>query len=292
MELEIDEAGRARKWIGAGVAILLLVAGAGSAAWLLATNGGSAPTLQPEDAGPILHPHVTAKIEVGYMPGSMAEAAGSVWAAVFNRTPRPYQGQLVRVDPVTNRVTGRIPLVSPPEAIAGGAGAVWADGPPWPFRILRIESASKQVTERIYGAAGLVTFGAGSVWALGHETAQESVVRIDADTNRIVATISLPKDVTDMTFGDGRLWVLRSHYSARRNNGAVLEIDPRTNTIARRIPVQIGGPLDMGGRGRRLDARAVGGTSPRGANGAPVESRLVRKLPAVRVRGGWRLVPR
>ena len=151
------------------------------------------------------------------------------------------------------------------EAIVGGAETVWADGAPWPFRILRIDSASKQVTDRIYGAAGLVTFGAGSLWALGHQTVQPSVVRIDADTNRIVATIPLPKFVTDMSFGDGRLWVLGDHYSNGRNNGHVLEIDPKTNTVVRRIPVQNGGPSIWAGGGAvwmqgrsgvlRLDAR-------------------------------------
>src|SRR5205085_7659505 len=127
--------------------------------------------------------------------------------------------------------------------------SVWATGAPWPFRTLRIDPVSNKVTARIFGAAGLVTFGAGSVWALGHQTEQESVVRIDADTNRIVATIPLPKYVTAMSFGDGRLWVLGDHYSNGRNNGHVLEIDPRTNTVVRRIPVQVGGPSIGAGGG-------------------------------------------
>jgi hypothetical protein len=245
VELEIEA--RGRRWLGGGLALLVLAGGVLSAYLLL--NPGSGSIASRTNPSTALRPHVTARIAVGYMPGSVATAAGSVWAAVFNRSPKPYQGQLVRVDPRTNQVTARIPLTTPPDAIVGGAGTVWADGSPWPFRILRIDPASNQIATRIVGGAGLVTYGAGSVWALGHQTAQESVVRIDVETNRIVATIPLPPFVTDMTFGDGRLWVLADHYSHGRNNGHVLEIDPRTNTVVRRTPVQNGGPSISAGGG-------------------------------------------
>src|SRR5438552_3496607 len=122
MELEA-ESPSGRRWPGAILAVLILVAGLASGVWLLTSGpSGGAPT---NGAGPALTPRVAARISVGAFPNSVAQAAGAVWVAVMTVHPR-HQGEVVRVDPKTNRVVARIEMPSFPESLVGAEGSVWA----------------------------------------------------------------------------------------------------------------------------------------------------------------------
>ena len=209
---------------------------------------------------------MAARISVGAFPNSVAQAAGAVWVAVMTVHPR-HQGEVVRVDPKTNRVVARIEMPSFPESLVGAEGSVWAAG--FERRIgnvlYRIDPATNRIVARIREASGYLAAGAGSVWALGEPPWTRSIVRIDPSTERIVARIDVQNPITDLVFGNGRLWVLVNHPSGGHNNGHVVEIDPRTNGVVARIPVQDGSPKIGAGGGAvwvqgwsrivRLDAR-------------------------------------
>ena len=73
---------------------------------------------------------------------------------------------------------------------------------------------------------GLLTFGAGSVWTLNQ--GDGTVSRVDAKTNKVVATIELgaPGGGGELAFGLGRVWATVFEIP-------ISEIDPATNKVVR-----------------------------------------------------------
>src|SRR5262249_56097776 len=60
-----------------------------------------------------------ATVSVGAGSGMLVSAGGSVWTTDFTL------GQVVRIDPKTNKVARRISLPGRPFGLAYGAGSVW-----------------------------------------------------------------------------------------------------------------------------------------------------------------------
>jgi outer membrane protein assembly factor BamB len=118
--------------------------------------------------------------------------------------------------------------------LTAGFGSVWvADTKN--LEALRVDPRTHEVTARIktggdtnaFGGDPILNSGAGAVWAIARVPSSDGghrVLRIDPETNRVTARVTLPARqapiVFDLQIVDGRPWVLTSA-------GAV-ELDPAT----------------------------------------------------------------
>jgi hypothetical protein len=180
--------------------------------WMVSST--NTETAKPPAAGP----RVAANVQVAGGLGASARASyGSVWLTESG------QGQVLRVDPRTRRVTARIP--------AGGeatmdvaAGSVWAA----PFALtesapllLRIDPRSARVVKRIplrtpSGGAfggGFVIAAPSRIWVIGNDA-----IAVDPVSDRVVAQIRLGGDfkVVDAFVSNGELWLTRGDHSITR----------------------------------------------------------------------------
>ena len=76
-------------------------------------------------------------------------------------------------------------------------------------------------------------FGFHSVWVTNH--ANNSVQRIDAKTNKVLATIPVGKQPRFISTGDNGVWTLN------QGDGTVSRIDPSSNALTATINVQAPG---------------------------------------------------
>ena len=90
------------------------------------------------------------------------------------------------------------------------------------------------VTARIDlpSSADWIAFGFGSVWVVNYRP--DRVSRIDTATNRVTADIAIGRNgCLGVVAGSDRVWVPTC------GDGVINEIDPKTDSIVRRIPVPI-----------------------------------------------------
>ncbi|HET8950006.1 MAG TPA: hypothetical protein VFN44_05835 [Solirubrobacteraceae bacterium] len=134
------------------------------------------------------HPKVVADFPLADNLGWVASGFGSVWTADTNKR------DVLRVDPRTHAITARIHT-------GGDTNA--------------------------FGGDPIVNSGAGAVWAIARAPSTDGghrVVRIDPETNRVTARVTLPARqaplVGDIQIADGRPWVLTS--------AGAIELDPAT----------------------------------------------------------------
>jgi hypothetical protein len=171
---------------------------------------------------------------------SVAMGVGMVWGVV------PGVG-LVRIDPATNRVAGRVPISRVGASVAVTAAGVWAvccpgepGEAPDPFtvdgRLIRVDPTSGRVVQSIHlgsqptavaaGPSGLWVAGVGRLW------------RADPVTGRVVTTTRAAGDlqVGGRVVADrGAVWVAASA------GGVLLRVDPYTSRVAARLVGACGG---------------------------------------------------
>jgi hypothetical protein len=87
------------------------------------------------------------------------------------------------------------------------------------------------------GSLNAIGAGAGAVWVAG----QGALLRIDPQTNRVVATIPTPLtgQYASIAFGEGAVWV-----TSGQANGVVYRVDPGANRVTAAIGVP-GGAFGM-----------------------------------------------
>jgi streptogramin lyase len=177
--------------------------------------------------------------------GGLTIGAGSVWVA--NMNPRT----VTRIDPETNAIVATISLGEPdyfwgPTRLAFGHGSVWALDA-MSSSVVRIDPQSNRITTTIplgsptqvsTGPLGLVVTSdaawVANTWGTT-EAPNGSVVRIDPQTNRIVARIALGSAPSDsgpvgVAASDDAVWA--SVPSTR----SVVRIDPRTGSAVAEVP--------------------------------------------------------
>jgi hypothetical protein len=194
---------------------------------------GLVTALKPETAAPPSGPRVVADALVAGGLGQSAVAGfGSVWLSDSD------QGQILRVDPRTRRVTARIPVGADVNMDVAD-GSVWAAGvdinrgP-----LLRIDPRTGRIIARIpmrtpgggVFQGGFVIAAPSRVWVIGN-----GGIAVDPVNNRVVAQIRLGGDfhVVDAHVQGGELWLTRADKSVTRFDAVTGRRLGRTQWTAR-----------------------------------------------------------
>jgi virginiamycin B lyase len=129
--------------------------------------------------------------------------------------------------------TNLVRLISTCLVVAVGAGTARAQTDSALVRV-RVPLAQLPITARVDvpSSADWMAFGFGAVWVVNYRP--DRVSRIDTATNRVTADIPIGRNgcLGIVTSAD-RVWV------ATCGDGVMNEIDPRTDSIVRRIPLPI-----------------------------------------------------
>ena len=179
---------------------------------------------------------IMATIPVPGHPVQIAADQTGVW--VISATKGT--GLLLRIDPMTQTVTLRVPLFGIPRlGLAVGEGSVWVDDG---GNLLRVNPDGTRTT--LLGAGGdPMAIGGGSVW----EGNSSGVIRLDPASGDVLAQIPTALPPIGLAFADGSLWVLTDTGSTSekiylpdpKHPSTVLRIDAVTNRVD-------AGPLAVG----------------------------------------------
>jgi class 3 adenylate cyclase len=159
-------------------------------------------------------------------PITIAVAGGNVWMLVTD-------GQLIRVDAGTNRITRRLQVGITGADLAVSPGALWVLDP-GAEKVLELNPKTGRILRRIRVAGNLerVVVGSGKIWVMDESAGV--VTPIEPATGVSQAPIRVGTDPVDMAFGLDAVWV------ANRGDGTITRIDPQrleTRTI------EVGGPI-------------------------------------------------
>jgi len=151
-------------------------------------------------------------------------------------------------------------------------------------------SMAARVTDTIaVGRATSIAYGADSLWVSINpaNSSQRSILRIDPQSDQILATIPVPF-VPGWDIGGGGLSVAQGSVwvaGADRSGGAILRVDPSTNAVADTIPLKEGRVADVA-----VDASAIWALIS-GNQGAPEVVRIDpssdRVVATIRLNGGY-----
>ena len=240
----IDESGkRVESFVTVGRGPVGLVVGAGGV-WVPNSEDGTVDRLDPATG------KLVANVGTGADVNDIATGFGSVWVAggndgsVIQIDPRldargaPVQlggpghapnpvfyiaadsryvwatrgDELLRIDPRTNAVNGRV-TVGTPTGLTTGGGSVWVTT--LAERLLRIDARTAKETDSQAFSAGLASpvYTHGVLWLLNQGQLQE----IDPTTLGVDATTHVPSGYpVSLAAGDGALWALDSHGNLTR----------------------------------------------------------------------------
>jgi len=175
----------------------------------------------------------------------VAVGEGGVWVASGGGC----SASISHIDPETNTVVAEIP-VDVVTDVAAGAGAVWAAGSVCSEGtnegvVFRVDPQSDMVVATIPVACisnaespdchpSDVVAGEAGVWvSLNSDENAGEIVRIDPETNEVLARIAVQGWPRDLVVGEGALWAftLTEFAGATVEGGSLLRIDPRTNEV-------------------------------------------------------------
>jgi DNA-binding SARP family transcriptional activator/streptogramin lyase len=190
--------------------------------WIADGNDGTVTRIDPT-AGQVQRTlHLTAPDALG--PNTVffvATDSRHVWVTLADR--------LLRIDPTTNRVTGRL-VVGAPTALATGNGSVWVTTVS--ERLLRIDSRSLKLTAsaELSGGAIGATFGDGALWLVN---GSPSLDRIDPLTLAVNSITTGLESITTVAAGAGSVWI-------GNQEGALQRIDTSTGKVLETLHVGSG----------------------------------------------------
>jgi len=160
-----------------------------------------------------------------------------------------------------------------------------------------ITAATARITDTIsVGRATSVSYGAGSLWVsiAPLESADRAVLRIDPDSDRILATI--PTSVVPswevggggLAVVDGSVWVAGLDASSNGTQGAIVRIDPSTNLVADAITFEGGSVADVAVDGDAIWALISGNPGrPEVVRIDPSSDKVVARIPLSGGYGRW-----
>ena len=153
-------------------------------------------------------------------PTTIAVAGGNVWMLVTD-------GELIRVNAGTNRITRHLQIGISGADLAVSPGALWVLDQA-AERVIELDPKTARVLRRVRVAGNLerVVVGSGEIWVM--DEGAGVVTPIDASTGVSQAPVRVGKGPVDMAFGLGAVW------AANRGDGTITRIDPHrpeTRTI-------------------------------------------------------------
>jgi DNA-binding beta-propeller fold protein YncE len=228
---------------------------------------------------------VVAELDLGESPTAVTVGGGFVWVSRAAGGP----GDIVRIDPRTDRVVGSPITVGP-----GPGPAVYFDGSLWVLdtglvvgeakegtdatspSLSRVDPVTGEVTPVDGPAASVSAIGGGALWGVTFEELStptavqgDAVVRVDPGSNRVevVGTVDRAQEAA---FGEGYVWVLTTPPSTDPelfipdpdHPGTVVLIDPATGeTVGEPLPIPGLQPISIAaGAGSAWVADFDGGT--------------------------------
>jgi YVTN family beta-propeller protein len=122
------------------------------------------------------------------------------------------------VDTDSNRLVAQVPLETPADSIATGAGSVWVSNA-LEGTVSRIDTHTLAVrTIDVGGSPVGLAFGAGSLWVANSEARE--VAQIDPESAKVVQRIPVGNGPRGVAVGFDAVWVANSL------DGTVSQIDP------------------------------------------------------------------
>ncbi|MGH2590574.1 MAG: hypothetical protein ACRDGW_07245, partial [Actinomycetota bacterium] len=151
--------------------------------------------------------------------------------------------------PLDPHVTATIAVGAFPRGVTVGEGSVWAavgaSGDAEDHVLVRIDPATNAVTDTIpLSWPGDLAVGGEAVWVNSVRDGKAVVLRIDAVTGDVVAAVETGAHLGGMAYGYDSIWVAASR-SGDEPADEVLRIDPATNEVIARIPVEGGETRDV-----------------------------------------------
>ena len=164
-------------------------------------------------------PTAVARVVTGKAPCGAVSGFRSVWVAVYG------SGQLVRIDPIRNRVTRRIRVAPGICPVAVGAGSVWVASDKTNL-LYRVNPTLGRVVARIPVPEwpAHVTFAFGSVWVSAYE--RGTVTRLEPRTNRVKRRYAVGGNPSGMTRAGGFIWI-----AFGRSGTALGRLDPASGAL-------------------------------------------------------------
>lgn len=179
--------------------------------------------------------HVTASVHIGILATGLAISGNTLWAVADPiTTPISQNLLIVGVDLRTRRIVKLLHAQGYPLGlqIASMSGAVWVMDPGGVSELERLDIVSDRVIASIDTGpqAESLAAGDGAVWVMNQPGT--SLVRIDSQTNRVLARIDLSRypgrkpgcACHNVAVGAGAVWAIA-------RNRTLVRIDPRTNRV-------------------------------------------------------------
>jgi YVTN family beta-propeller protein len=240
--------------------------GAFGSLWVANYGSGTLSRVDPETN------RVTGTVKVGAGPCGLAAGAGSIWVDGYGTDrvervdPRTLKrtrsipsgpavwdvafdgryvwaddntnGTVVRIDPRRDKVVRRFRTGGNPTGLAIAAGSLWVgSNGPLDRRFFRISLSTGRITRISPGCARPAYFAvatAGDVWVtcVGDTVSKGLALRVDPDTNRVVARVRVGVNPGDGAIDtEGRIWI------PNKADGTVTRIDPASNRVAETVRV-------------------------------------------------------
>jgi YVTN family beta-propeller protein len=161
--------------------------------WVLNHDDGTVSKVDPQTNT------VVATIALPPPLGFLGASPGAVWVA--NRR----QGKVMKLDPQTNQVVATIAIADGPAWMTYAAGSLWVCSlEAEQYGVTRVDPKGNAIVAQVdvgssqgYKCGGITTSDDGAIWAALQDSSQTyrlGLVRIDPATNKVVATVLLPKN--------------------------------------------------------------------------------------------------
>ena len=193
-------------------------------------------------------------------PTHLAAGAGAVWVKTL-------RGYLVRLDPRSGEITGRVRLLDRERSgdlpftnwsfpqVAVGAGAVWVINDD--RTVSRIDPRTMERVATVPVDAATIAAGREGVWFIGGDEAR-AVTPIDPRTNRAGRSLRIgAQTLSALAVGGGHVWV------SAEGDGVLWRIDPGPDPVMRTIDVGVGVTFLAYGAGAIWTANYSSGTVSR-----------------------------
>ncbi|MEO8273257.1 MAG: hypothetical protein ABI620_04255 [Chloroflexota bacterium] len=186
------------------------------------TSGSTVPpTANPVPTDTPLGDRLVATITVPQAPCAMATDATSVWIS------GSATAELIRIDPSTNAVSGKVTLDGSPCGVAVGPdGRIWV-ALLGAGSVVAVDPATMMVTARLDHVGPQLwdlKVGFGAIWV--SDRSAKALLRIDPKDATITATIPIGAQPSGLAVVKSGVWV------SDDTDGKLRRIDPATNAIA------------------------------------------------------------